>query len=249
MKLIRSILPESVKKPLRKIKRQFKLIPYYGKTKYCPVCQHSSRKFRPYGNPPRKNAQCVRCGSLERHRITWLFFNQHTNLFDAKPKQMLHIAPEACFQHRLKQRVGTGYLSADLNRSSAMVKMDITAINYPDQSFDIIYCSHVLEHIEDDLQAMREIHRVLKNTGWAILLVPIIAEKTFEDPSITSPAERLRVFGQTDHVRKYGPDYIDRLRQAGFTVKKYGASDLGTPQDTIKMGLTGTNDEVFFCTK
>jgi SAM-dependent methyltransferase len=130
-----------------------------------------------------------------------------------------------------------------------MIKMDITNIDYPDQSFDVIYCSHVLEHVQDDRKAMREFYRVLKTTGWAILLVPITAEKTLEDPSLVGPEERLRVFGQADHVRRYGPDYVDRLREAGFSVQVTKVNDLVQNDEAIRLGLTSAAGEIHFCTK
>jgi SAM-dependent methyltransferase len=119
-----------------------------------------------------------------------------------------------------------------------MVKMDITNIEYDNQSFDVIYCGHVLEHVQDDRRAMREFHRVLRRNGWAILLVPITAEETFEDPSIVDPKQRLEAFGQEDHVRRYGPDYIDRLCEAGFKVDVAKVEDLVDKDDAIRMGLT-----------
>ena len=129
--------------------------------------------------------------------------------------------------------------------------MDITNIEYPDQSFDVIYCSHVLEHVLDDRKAMSEFCRVLKNDGWAILLVPIGAERTFEDPLIVSPQDRLKAFGLEDHVRLYGRDYIDRLRAAGFKVEIATTEDLVQPHEMVKFGLTNTkaNGEIYYCTK
>jgi ubiquinone/menaquinone biosynthesis C-methylase UbiE len=126
---------------------------------------------------------------------------------------MLHVAPEPCFERRFRERLGKSYITGDLFDPGAMVKMDITDIKYPDQSFDVIYCSHVLEHVQDDRRAMREFHRVLKRAGWAILLVPVTAEVTFEDPAIIEPRERLEAFGQEDHVRRYGSDYLDSMTQ------------------------------------
>lgn len=117
---------------------------------------------------------------------------------------MLHVAPEPSFGVIFSKSKYIDYLSADLYDKSVMVKMDITDIQYPENYFDIIFCSHVLEHVLDDKKAMREFLRVLKPTGWAVLQVPIMAMKTIEDPSITDPDERLRVFGQHDHVRRYG---------------------------------------------
>ncbi len=127
--------------------------------------------------------------------------------------------------------------------------MDITNIEYPDQSFDVIYCSHVLEHVQDDKRAMREFFRVLKNNGWAILLVPITSEKTFEDPSIIEPLERLQAFGQENHVRRYGPDYVDRLCEAGFSVEVTKVNDLVQSNEAVKMGLTLASGEIYYCTK
>lgn len=125
----------------------------------------------------------------------------------------------------------------------------LTDIRYPDESFDVILCSHVLEHVQDDRKAMREFHRVLKPDGWAILLVPITADKTFEDPSIVDPQARLAAFGQEDHVRRYGPDYIDRLREAGFTVEVTRPADLVAPDGIVRMGLTAAAGEIYYCTK
>ncbi len=131
---------------------------------------------------------------------------------------MLHIAPELQLSRLFRAQPSLDYLSADLKSPRAMVKMDITDIPYPDHTFDVIYCSHVLEHVPDDRKAMRELHRVLKPGGWAILQVPITAKATVEDPAVTDPQERLRLYGQIDHVRRYGPDYKDRLVEAGFGV-------------------------------
>ncbi len=160
---------------------------------------------------------------------------------------MLHVAPESCLGERFRAHLGDGYLSADLCDDRAMVTMDITDIGYPDASFDVIYCSHVLEHVDDDRRAMRELHRVLRPGGWAIVLVPIIGDRTFEDPRITDPREREAAFGQEDHVRRYGPDVIDRLREPGFTVEVTRASDLVSADTAVTLGLTPASGEIFLC--
>jgi SAM-dependent methyltransferase len=240
-----SILPawaKSLKKVARKVR-------YYGNGRYCPLCGKTSRRFRSYGIVPREDAECIHCHALERQRLLWLFLTEKTDPFDGQPKKMLHVAPELCLEPRFLQRVGDGYLTADLNSPRAMVKMDITDIEFPDESFDVIYCSHVLEHVDDDRKAMREFYRVLKTGGWAILLVPITDPVTFEDPSVVDPQERLRVFGQEDHVRRYGPDYVDRLREAGFRVEATTAADLASPADIVRMGLTPAAGEIYFCSK
>ena len=209
----------------------------------------SSRKFRTFGVVPREDAQCVLCGALERHRFVWLYFGKMTNLFDGTPKRMLHVVPERCFEARLRSRLGQDYITADLLSPRAMVKMDVADIHYPDGHFDVIYCSHVLEHVPDDRRAMREFYRVLKQGGWAILLVPITADRTVEDSSVVDPSERLRVFGQEDHVRQYGADYVDRLREAGFKVKVSRVTDLFDRSDIVRMGLTPTTGEIYYCVK
>lgn len=245
------MLPEWAKEPLRQIRDAIRAVPYLGTGRLCPVCESPSRRFRPFGVVPRAEAQCVHCGALERHRFLWLYLKRKTDLFDGRARQMLHVAPEACFESRFKQQLGGGYLTADLFKPGAMVKMDITDIKYANESFDVIYCSHVLEHVHDDRRAMREFFRVLKADGWAILLVPITSASTFEDPSITDPKQRVQAFGQEDHVRRYGPDYVDRLRAAGFTVRISRVSDVASGDEAARMGLSpaAATGEIYFCTK
>jgi SAM-dependent methyltransferase len=162
---------------------------------------------------------------------------------------MLHVAPESQFVNRLAAAVGTGYITADLLDPKAMVRMDITNIQYPNEFFDVIYCSHILEHIPNDRLAMLEFARVLKPNGFAVILVPIVRDKTFEDPSVTDPKERLRFFGQADHVRAYGPDFVERLREAGMTVRKYSASDFLGWKEIVRFNLTKLSGDIFYCTK
>jgi predicted SAM-dependent methyltransferase len=142
------------------------------------------------------------------------------------------------------------YVSADINSPLAMVKMDITNIPCEDNSFDTILCSHVLEHVMDDQKAMRELFRVLKPEGWAILQVPIDCErdKTFEDPNIVSPEDREKFFGLSDHVRVYGLDYKDRLEKAGFKVKvDHYVKNLG--DDMVEKHRLWRGEDIYFCTE
>jgi len=219
-----------------------------GARHYCPVCSRRARRFLPFGSPTRADAQCPHCGSIERHRALWRFLQKHTDLFDGRPKKMLHVAPEPCLEEHCRRLLGDGYLTADLLDPRAMEKMDVTDIRHPDDSFDVIYCSHVLEHVPDDRQAMREFCRVLRTGGWAVLLVPISAPETVEDPSITDPQERKRLFGQEDHVRRYGPDYADRLREAGFTVRICEPHDFLSAAEIKHLSL-GRTGPIFYCTK
>jgi SAM-dependent methyltransferase len=209
------------------------------------------KKFGKFGNPERKDAQCLFCGSMERHRLVWLYFEKMTDLFDGSSKSMLHVAPEPFFEATLKKQLGTGYISADIQNNRAMVKMDVTDIQFPNGNFDVIYCSHVLEHVLDDKRAMREFYRVLKVGGWAIILVPIFLGKleTLEDPAVTDPAERTRLFGQEDHVRWYGQDYLERLREAGFTVNVVKPADFLAGDEIERMGITSSAGEIYYCAK
>jgi ubiquinone/menaquinone biosynthesis C-methylase UbiE len=165
---------------------------------------------------------------------------------------MLHLAPEPVFENLLKHHLGSGYLTADLCDPRAMVKMDITDIQYPDESFDVIYCSHVLQYVPDDKQALREFFRVLTPDGWAILLVPPITDRTFEYLSITDQSEHLKTYDQpydTDNpVRRYGANYVEKLKEAGFKVKVTHPSDLLSKEEIVRMGITRAG-EIYYCTK
>ena len=242
---LRSLLPEACKSGLRRLRS----LAYRGKGRFCPVCSKTSRRFLTVGTERRRDAQCAHCSSAERHRFLYLFLSRKTNLFKALPERVLHVSPTPSLEVHLQQRLGDRYLTADLYRPQAMIKMDITDIDCPDESFDVIICSHVLEHVSDDRQAMREFCRVLKRSGWAIMMVPVTAEKTFEDPSIVTPQGRLEAFGEVDHVRRYGPDFAEILRQEGFAVKVVTVSDVATPTEIESMRLTPDSGEIYLCTK
>ncbi len=193
---------------------------FYKGNKYeCPVCEGHFRKFLPYGTTGIDNRLCPGCLSLERHRLIWLFLKQKTNFFDASLK-VLHIAPEQPFIKKFKALKKLDYITADLLSPIADVKMDIRDMPFEDNTFDVLMCNHVLEHIDDELKATREIYRVLKPGGWAILQVPLDStlEVTYENASIVSQADREKHFGQYDHVRLYGKDYAQRLEKSGLKV-------------------------------
>lgn len=149
-----------------------------------------------------------------------MYLKERTDFF-TKERKMLHIAPELCFIDRFENLANLDYITGDIESPLAKVKMDIHEIPFEENTFDVIFCNHVLEHVEDDIKAMQEMLRVLKPGGWAILQVPFffpLNEDTYEDKSITSPADREKAFGQDDHVRLYGKDYANRLASAGFKV-------------------------------
>lgn len=193
---------------------------YSGTDVTCPVCERSFRKFLPYGRiNPRQNALCPNCLSLERHRLIWLYLKEKTHFFTSK-LHVLHVAPEACFIKRFEKIHRDHYITADIESPLAKVKMDIHKIPFEQNTFDVVLCNHVLEHVQDDHKAILEIQRVLKPGGFAILQVPFfnpVPAVTFEDPTITNKREREKIFGQDDHVRKYGHDYPQRIKQAGLT--------------------------------
>jgi SAM-dependent methyltransferase len=206
----------SVKDAVRPL---YKRVWYAGNAVACNICGTTARKFE-QGPQTQWELGCPYCYSRPRHRTAYRFFHERTDLYDGRPKRMLHVAPEPALAPKFRAITGLDYLSGDLDPAAAMVQMDITDIRYPDNSFDVIYCSHVLEHVPDDRRAMRELARVLKPGGWAVLVVPFRdALETFEDPTITDPQSRQRLFGQWDHVRWYGAaDFQRRLEEAGFTV-------------------------------
>lgn len=196
---------------------------YIGRGRECPICGARRRRFLPYGYvSSREDALCPRCLSLERHRLLWLWLERETDFMSTKPR-LLHIAPEVSLMRRLK-RIYKGtenYITADLCSPLAKMHFDVQNIPLADKSVDAVICNHLLEHVDDDKQAMRELHRIMRRGGWGVVLSPVdqAREHTFEDPSVTDPAERTRLFGQYDHRRIYGRDYADRLREAGFEVE------------------------------
>jgi SAM-dependent methyltransferase len=222
-------------------------IMYAGAGRLCPVCGRSSRAFAPFGHPVRRDAQCVWCLSLERHRLMSLYIERRLAPFAGTP-HALHVAPEPCLQPALRRLFGRGYASADVQDPGADLSMDITGIQFPDESFDFIYCSHVLEHVEDDRQAMSEFRRVLKKGGVAILLVPVTDRpQTFGDPTIIEPQARQQAFGQRDHVRVYGADYPTRLQESGFEVEVVRVEDLATPNEADAMNLGEAAGVIYVC--
>jgi predicted SAM-dependent methyltransferase len=186
-----------------------------------PIDNKSFRKFLPYGYEiQRQNVLSPSTLSLERHRLLWLYLTNETNFFTSK-KKVLHMAPEQCFLSRFK-KLNHEYITADLDSPIAYVKADIVNLPFNDNSFDVIFCNHVLEHIQDDTKAMKELFRVMKKGGMGVFQVPqdLNRDVTFEDNSITDPKERAKIFGQYDHVRVYGRDYFDKLRSVGFKVEE-----------------------------
>lgn len=196
-----------------------------GNGYFCPLCGEWFRNFFTYGIVPRQDAMCPGCFSLERHRLLWLALEQYCPLDTNKEKKLLHVAPEQSLTHRLKCSFSE-YISIDLAPSRGMLQMDVTDLEFADATFDAVICNHVLEHVADDRKAIAEIFRVLKPGGWASVQVPMLGETTIEGDSLQDASERLRLFGQEDHIRQYGRDFKRRLLDAGFTVKIIPKQDM-----------------------
>ena len=213
---------------------------FFKGTKFSdPIDGKSYRKFLPYGyGKQRENALSPGTLSLERHRQMWLYLQNETDFF-TKNYKVLHIAPEQEFLRRFKKMKNLDYTSADLYSPIVDVKADILDLPFENESFDIIFCNHVLEHIEDDQKAMSELYRVMRKDGWGIFQVPMknSLEKSYEDFSIINPKERQKHFGQYDHVRWYGMDYFERLRNVGFEVNINYYSRKFSKEEIIRFGL------------
>ncbi len=210
---------------------------YKGDAVHCPICKHSFKKMLPggfdlpaikkheiVGAGLRDNNICPRCLSTDRDRLIYLFLDQYSHLLDTKMK-VLHIAPEPALYNILSKKEnilyvpGTKYFEGSYyNKKIKLV--DILDIPFKNEEFDLVICNHVLEHIPEDLKAMKEVYRVLVTGGTAILQVPISykLKETYEDFSVSDPKDKEKYFGQFDHVRIYAADYADRLSKAGFKV-------------------------------
>lgn len=154
--------------------------------------------------------------------MLWLYLQNETDFFSTELK-VLHFAPEQAFYKRFRKMKNLEYTTTDLESPLADVKADICDLPFKDNTYDVIFCNHVLEHIPDDTKAMQEMYRILKPGGWGIFQIPpqeLDRETTFEDNTITDRKERARIFGQYDHVRIYGRDYFNKLRSIGFTVQE-----------------------------
>lgn len=184
----------------------------------CPVCERSFARFVPLQGRP--GATCPNCRAVERHRAFWLYFQQRSNLFTDRLR-VLHFAPEPYIEQRLRAMPNLDYVTADLMRDDVDLQLDVTKTALPSESFDVVLCSHVLEHVDDDRLAMRELLRITRSGGWAILMAPVDYSRatTYEDWSITTPEGRHEAFGQWDHVRYHGRDYPDLLRAEGWEVE------------------------------
>lgn len=224
---------------------------FAGSRYECPCCGWSLRAFTRGGSSwrSRPKGYCPRCNSKPRHRWLWLHLKQHQpDLFSSKLR-LLHISPAHGTAYAFRSLTNLVYISGDLNhRPTSQMRMDLTGSPFASDTFDVIICIHVLEHVVCDSYAISELFRVLKPGGWVMVAVPIRMDaKTFEDPAVTDPAERQRLFGEPDHLRLYGFDLRDSLQTAGFDVQTFQANEL-EPAILERCGLKA--EEVMFkCVK
>jgi SAM-dependent methyltransferase len=239
---MRRMTPSSV---AAAIERRVEMIRHRGDNVCCPICGHGFDRFKDDWN--RANALCWRCGSHERHRVQWLVLTGPRGLLRGV-RSLLHFAPEWALRHRLERVAGLRYVTADLDGSSVDLSLDLTALDLPEASFDAVLCSHVLEHVEDDAAAMRELARVTAPGGWCLVMVPLDPrlETTYEDPAITTPELRLQHYLQHDHVRLYAPDIGDRLAAASFDVERIRPEAEFDAQTILRYRITEA-DEIWLC--
>ena len=251
----------------RLIDKELQQLKYFGNAVTCLFCEKTFSRFKPSGALKRPfwrsseglellkspkinvaNAQCPKCGSGERQRLLYFYLINTLDFFSLKGIKFLDIAPDDFLWDKIFSKADIEYTSVDITpaRNPSQI-MDITELKFEDNSFDAIICLHVLEHIVEDIKAMRELYRVLAPGGWAILQVPIWAFETVEVPKVTRE-QYLELYGHSDHVRRYGFDYIDRLEKVGFDVKVDQFSRKLTTDFRQQYGLFETED-IFFCTK
>jgi SAM-dependent methyltransferase len=207
----------------------------------CPVCGFRG-KFRGFGVPVRTAARCPACSSLERHRLFALAVERGAIVFEGK--DVLNFTADAAVG-RLAKNARNYRTSNWPDARGADFAFDIESIDLPDVSYDIVVCSHVLEHV-DDRKALRELYRILRPGGQLIFMVPLIEgwAETYENPEIRSEAERELHFGQFDHVRYYGADIRQRVADAGFSLSEFTSE----PMDSIKYSLQ-RGEKVFIASK
>lgn len=214
---------------------------FRGNAVHCPVCERSYSRFLGYGSKVahRDNVLCPGDLTLERHRLMWLYLRDFSPFFTAPLLRVLHIAPEQCFHEKFKKQANLNYLTADLVSPIADLHFDLHEIPLEDNKFDVVFCNHVMEHVENPLRCMQELYRVMDKGAWAIMQVPqdFNRASTYEDPNITSPEERERHFWQKDHVRLFGRDYPDYLKKAGFEVEEFHPNEKIGPNAIEKYRL------------
>ena len=247
-KIIRNLFTERQRIELLMWGMRFKSLAYIGDTFYCNCCHKTFSKFLPYGYKPRPNALCPWCHSLERTRLLLCYLERETSVF-TPGKKILHFAPERMIRKKIRQKARRGdYIAADLNPALGDMVVDITRIPFPENHFDYIICSHVLGHVPDEAKAIDEMYRVLKPGGEALVMtvIDLLNPATFEDPSLTSPEERLAQYGEPDLVRLHGTDFGIRLKRANSEVQVIDYSQRLTEAERRRLSTGNRERELIF---
>ena len=231
----------------------------------CCICGRKVRRFLPYrgtwlGMPPVLteggvigsdilNFACPACGCHARERHLWLYLQACGILQAMGGTRILHLAPEMHLQRLIAGAAPRVYVLGDLYPSRADIRrIDLLDIDFPEHHFDLVIANHVLEHVSDDTRALREILRVLRPGGKAILQTPYASRlpRKFEDPSITSEEARLHAYGQEDHCRLYGADFPDFVASFGFVSHAATHAALLPEVDTRRMGVNAQEPFLLF---
>ncbi|HXH61221.1 MAG TPA: methyltransferase domain-containing protein [Fimbriimonadaceae bacterium] len=230
----------------RAVRNRGKARQFLGEGRVCACCGAHWKEYMPAGDPVRPGEICLKCGCGKRQRLFTLFWKKRI-----KPgkKRVLHFAPEVCLTRVMRADTAVEYMSVDLEPTFALMQADITSLPYSDRTYDVVVCSHVLEHVPDDAMAMRELFRVLRPGGQALVMVPQDFDRgaTYENPAAVTPEDRYREFGQDDHVRIYGTDFVGRLQAAGFSVEAVWTKDIATAEEVALGDLR--DDVIYVCTR
>lgn len=257
----------SEKRLIKRIRNKLFGLVHPGNQAYCVYCGKTFGKFlhegvkaavfkryRVAGGGYKLNVQCPNCGSVDRSRLLYLFFKLRTDIYKKKTL-LLHISPNHEIARALGENANVqqvcGTIEPEQYKEFNAIYLDVQNIEAADNYFDVVVCCHVIEHVEDDSRALKEIYRVLKPKGFAVLQVPLALnlEKTLEDKNDRTPKQRKIAYGQVDHVRLYGLDYFERIQAAGFRVVRDNPFDHGwlTKEELERHRLDRIEDVIMAC--
>ncbi len=259
---------------IRSVIRSREIQQYAGFGVQCPVCLMEFSSFAPIykwrlvndGNSEAgtecaiesDEGRCPNCDSLHRQRLLWKYIHERTNLLSGKRVKLMEVAPDLPFFNLFNNNPGIRYYPCDIAPGKEkylyfpgkIKDADITHLPFESKYFDVILCSHVLEHVVDDISAMKEMFRVLRGGGWVLIQSPVFynIEKTLEDPDVVTPEGRELKFGQLDHLRKYGRDFKNRLSNSGFTIDEIDYVN-SFPEEDIKRFGFDRYERIYLCRK